>query len=198
MPFPRNIQRAISLLSRLPAIGPKSAERIALYLIKKPATELEGFKEALDHLRLGKFCPICFNLTEDHLCSICQDPERIKELLCVTESPLDLMAIEEKAIYKGTYHVLGGTLGIGGKNNLNKLKITELKERILKEKIKEVIIATNFTSTGEATATLIKEILEQFPKLKITRLGRGLPTGGEIGYADTESMRESFNNRSGF
>ena len=198
MALPKNIQHAASLLSRLPSIGPRTAERIVLHLLKRPKGELGELGEAIKELSKSNFCKRCFNLADEDLCVICKSKTRDSKTICVVEDPLDLIAIENRNIFPGVYHVLGGTLRIGQIDNTNNLKIKELKARIGKEKIKEVIIATNPTTAGDMTAVFLKEALQQFSNLKITRISRGMPTGGDIEYADGESILGSFRARREF
>ena len=196
MKLPKNVQRAIELFSQLPSIGPRVAERIILHLLKKPKRELDELGDALKNLNeYGNLCQRCFNLADGNLCQICKDKNRKHDLICVVEDILDLMAIENKDIFPGVYHVLGGTIKMGQRDNSANLKIKELKERVPKEKIKEIIIATNPTTEGDMTAVVIKEALQCFKDLEITRISRGMPTGGDIEYADPETISGSFRGR---
>jgi recombination protein RecR len=199
MKLPKDIQSAIEIFSQLPSIGPRAAERIVLYLLKRPQLILKELEVSLKNIeKHNQICQRCFNIAEGSLCPICQDKSRESSLICVVEDIPDLLAIENKNIFKGVYHVLGGTARIGRRNNLANLKIEELKARIPKEKIKEVIIATNPTTEGDVTAVAIKEALQDFKNLKITRIGRGMPTGGDIEYADPETILGSFKSRNKF
>jgi recombination protein RecR len=199
MKLPKDIQSAIEIFSQLPSIGPRAAERIVLYLLKRPQLILKELEVSLKNIeKHNQICQRCFNIAEGPLCPICQDKSRESNLICVVEDIPDLLAIENKNIFKGVYHVLGGTARIGRRNNLANLKIEELKARIPKEKIKEVIIATNPTTEGDVTAVAIKEALQDFKNLKITRIGRGMPTGGDIEYADPETILGSFKSRNKF
>lgn len=198
MNLPSKFKNAVHSLEKLPSIGPRTAERLVLYLLKRPPGELETLADSIKGLSEGMFCKRCYNFSEESLCSICQDERRNNGILCVVEDQLDLLAIEEKNIHSGTYHILGGSIRIGQRDNSKKLKIPELIARIKKEKIKEIIIATNPTTGGDMTAVLVKESLGNFKNIKITRISRGLPTGGDLEYADQESLGGSFLGRRKF
>lgn len=188
----------VSLLAELPSIGPRAAERIMFFLLKKSPDKIIALSDALKKAAECRFCERCFNISSGRRCAICEDNSRDQKTICVVEDVLDLMAIEKKDIYHGVYHVLGGTVRIGQKNNAASLEAAALKTRIAKEKITEVIIATNPTTSGDMTAVYLKEILGRLPKLKITRISRGMPTGGDIEYADPDSIAGSFEGRRDF
>ena len=198
MALPKYIIQAVQALSKLPSIGPRAAERIVLTLLSRPDAELDQLAKAILNLKQNHFCKRCFNLAEADLCWICQDKNRDQHLICVVEDQLDLLAIEKQNLFSGVYHILGGTLKIGQKDNRRYLKIDELQQRVKTEQTKEVVIATNPTTDGDITAAAVKEALFSFPKLKITRLSRGLPTGGDLAYADRESLSGAFNGRNDF
>lgn len=171
------------------------AERLVLHLFKQDKTILADFGDLITKLKTDlKYCSRCGNISEDNLCLICKDHSRVKNLICVVEEPLDIIAIERTKKYHGLYHVLGGTLGLGKKSNENFLKIAELENRIPEEKIKEIILAFNPTTEGDATAIYLKKTLQKYP-VKITRLARGLSTGGDIEYADEITLSEALTNR---
>ncbi|MBD3244556.1 MAG: recombination protein RecR [Candidatus Moranbacteria bacterium] len=198
MDLPKNILNSIDQLSSLPSIGPRMAERIVMHLAKKPQSQLNQLGDSIKQLSKVGFCQKCFNLSNDKVCKICSNPKRDQGTICVVEDVLDLIAIENKEIYNGLYHVLGGVIKIAQKNNQNKLKIKELLNRIEQKNIKEVIVATNPTTTGDMTAAFIKESLSDFDHLKITRIAKGMPTGAEIEYADSDSISGSFKARRKF
>lgn len=198
MDFPQEIKKAIDLFSALPSIGPRAAERIVLKLVRSPHANLDALAQAIKDIKQCGFCERCFNLADAEICAICADTSREQKVLCVVEDVLDLMAIEKKRIHAGLYHVLGGVARIGQKDNTKSLTINSLKARVKKESIKEVIIATNPTTTGDITAVLVRDALKKYPGIKVTRIGRGMPTGGDIEYADPDSIAGSFLGRSEF
>jgi recombination protein RecR len=194
--LPKSINQAIEELSRLPGIGPKSAARIVFYLLSKPDSDVRALGKSIEALKEKlKTCSICFNWAEDDPCEICESSDRDQTVLCVVEESLDVVALE-RAGFQGVYHVLGGVIspinGIGPDD----LRIAELIERIRKNsgKIKEVILATNPSLEGEATAVYISERIKS-PKIKITRLARGLPVGGDLEYADELTLSRSLEGR---
>ncbi len=193
--YPKSFRKLIDYFASLPSIGPKMAERLVLYLFKQDKEWLEDFGQSLAKLQTNlRYCKQCFNISEGELCEICQDKSRDQKVICVVEEPLDIIAIEKTKKFKGLYHVLGGTLGIARSANTKKLKINELKRRIKNEKIKEVILAMDPTTEGDTTALYLSKILKPF-KIKITRLARGLSTGGDIEYADEISLGSAITNR---
>jgi recombination protein RecR len=195
--YPKVFKKLIDKFSSLPSVGPKMAERLVLYLFKQDTEKLKEFAASLEDLKNLKQCQKCFNIAEDDLCEICKNPSRDRKKICVVEEPLDIISIEKTSAFKGLYHVLGGVIFLGGKNN--PLKIDELLQRINppfgEEKIEEVILATNPTTEGDATALYLKSKLKSFPDIKITRLARGLSTGGDIEYADEITLGSAILNR---
>src|SRR4030042_2885905 len=190
--FPKSFQKLIDHFSSLPSIGPKLAERLVLYLWKQDKEELEDFGEGLKSLKNNiKFCKNCFNIAENGLCVICSDKKRDPSIICVVEEPLDIIAIEKTRIMRGLYHVLGGTITA---QNGKDLKISELKNRLKSGNIREVIIATNPTTEGEATALYLARLIKPL-NIEVTRLARGLPTGGDIEYSDGATLSGAFEGR---
>ncbi len=190
--FPKSFQKLIDHFSSLPSIGPKLAERLVLYLWKTDKEKLEDFGERIKSLKNNiKFCRQCFNIAEDNLCMICADKKRDHSIICVVEEPLDIIALEKTKKFNGLYHVLGGT--ISSQNN-SELKINELKNRLENSDVKEIIIATNPTTEGEATALYLARLIKPL-NIKITRLARGLPTGGDIEYADVATLSGAIEGR---
>ena len=189
------IQSLVASLSRLPGIGEKTATRLALFLVNCPedhARELaRGIIDAREKIC---FCSQCFNYTEQELCSICASPGRDGHVLCVVETPGDLMSIERTASFKGRYHVLHGVIspldGIGP----DQLRIRELVERIREQQIHEVIIATNPTMNGNATAVYIADRLKHSGAI-VYRIAQGVPSGSDIGYADQVTLRSALDGR---
>lgn len=215
--YPSSIQRLIEIFSKFPTVGPRTASRFVFYLISQPEEEIEKIIQAIQNVRQRiKLCDFCFNPFDvsekpvknelspasDNLCPICRDNSRNKKLLCVVEKETDLASIENIKEYKGLYFILGGTVSNLRKESIEKLRINELTERIQNPFIhgvsspgfEEIIIATNSTSDGETTALYLERILKPLNK-KITRLGRGLPVGGELEYADEETLKSAFEGR---
>ncbi len=194
--YPSPIEKLISLFSRFPTIGPRTATRFAFYCLNAPKKEMEelvsALKEAKEQIRL---CKICFRsvLKTEELCSVCKNKKREHSVLCVVEKETDLLSIEKTGEYDGIYFILGGTVSPLRKEDFKKVRGKELKERIESPssfglpEIKEVIIATNQTTQGDATATYLVRLLSPL-EIKTTRLGRGLSTGSELEYADEETL----------
>jgi recombination protein RecR len=193
--YPEPVSRLIEALQRLPGIGPKTAQRLAFFLLKQPAEEVTRLAEALSQLRLLiSHCRTCFNVTQEDPCRICADPRRDSRLLCVVEEPNDLLAIERTGEFRGRYHVLLGALspldGIGPED----LKVRELLSRLEGEPVEEIILATNPSVEGEATAIYLAKLLKPFA-LRITRIARGLPVGGDLEYADEVTLSKALEGR---
>ena len=188
------LERLVEILSQLPGIGKKSAQRIALHLLRADRTQTEGLARTILELREKvRRCSICFNLTEEDPCTLCQDPKRDGQIICVVEEPKDLLTIERAGGYQGRYHVLGGVLspldGIGEGN----LRIQELLARI-DQGVKEVILATNPTMEGEMTASHIATLLKS-KGIKITRIARGVPFGGDLEFNDVVTVAKAIEGR---
>jgi recombination protein RecR len=192
--FPKSFQKLIDHFAALPSVGPKMAERLVLHLFKQDQEKLDDFSETLKDLKTKiSFCTQCFNISENGFCAICQDKKRDISIICVVEDPLDVISIEKTRQMRGIYHVLGGTINAPADKN-NQLKVKELLARLKKEKISEVIIATNPTTEGEATALYLARFIKPL-NVKTTRLARGLPTGGDIEYADEVTLRGAIEGR---
>lgn len=195
--LPRPVERLIEAFARLPGIGPKTASRLTYFLLRAPESESLELAEALQAMRAGTvLCSVCFNITEREAdpCAICRDPARGAGLLCVVEAPLDVLALERTESFRGRYHVLHGAIspveGIGPED----LKIAELVQRVAAGGVDEVILATNPTLEGEATAMYLRKRLEAFP-IRMTRLARGLPAGGDLEYADSSTLSQALEGR---
>jgi recombination protein RecR len=189
------IQELIDELGRLPGVGPKSAQRIAFYLLQADADQAKRLAEVLTEVKERvRFCEQCGNVAEAELCNICRDPRRSKASICVVEESKDVQAIERTREFKGLYHVLGGAIspieGIGPDN----LRIKELVARLADPEIKEVIIATDPNLEGEATATYLTRMLAPMG-ITISRLASGLPVGGDLEYADEITLGRAFEGR---
>jgi recombination protein RecR len=193
--YARPVERLITELSKLPSIGPRSAQRIAFHIIRGRQEDAFGLAEALREVKDRiKPCRRCFNLTEAEECEICRDARRDQTAICVIEDPYDIGPIERTNEYRGLYHVLGGALspldGIEPEN----LRIAELLTRIEKEDTKELVIATNPNTTGEATAMFIAPEVKDLP-VRVTALASGLPVGGDLEYADEVTLGRAFAGR---
>jgi len=189
------IERLIQLLSKLPGLGPRSARRVALLLLKKPESLLKPLADALNNAAQAiRLCSVCGNVDTTDPCSICADPARDRKLICVVEEIGDLWALERTAAFRGTYHVLGGTLsafdGIGPED----LRIPELVGRAEKEGVTEVILATNATIDGQTTAHYIAEQLAGLP-VTVSGLAHGVPVGGELDYLDDGTLTAALSAR---
>jgi recombination protein RecR len=194
--IPRPVERLVEAFARLPGIGTKTASRLTYFLLRVSEDESKELAEALLKMRAEtRFCSICFNITVDDPCPICQDERRERKLMCVVEEPLDVVAIERTQQFNGRYHVLHGAIspveGIGPED----LRIDELIKRIDSDAVQELIVATNPTMEGEATAMYLKRQLTGRSVI-LTRLARGLPSGGDLEYADTTTLSQAFQGRS--
>jgi recombination protein RecR len=197
MLLPESLQSLINALERLPGIGPKSASRLAFYFLRAPEEVSQDLASALASLKANTtLCQECFNITEAgrERCEVCESPQRDGSLVCVVEEALDVLALERTGGYKGKYHVLQGVLspieGIGPDD----LKIKQLIERVRRGEIKEVILATNPSMEGDATALYLQQHLEPLG-VRVTRLARGLPVGGDLEYADQNTLLRALSGR---
>lgn len=189
------VARLIDELNRLPGIGPKSAARLAFFLLKSPKEQTQALAEAiLDMKERIVFCSVCFNITEEDPCAICQDAGRDRSKICVVEEPLDVIAIERTNDYRGLYHVLHGALNYMEGVTPQQLKIDELMKRATGGEVDEVILATNATTEGDATAMLINRQLAKLG-VRTTRIARGLPMGGDLEYADEVTLSRALEGR---
>lgn len=192
------IQRAVDAFESLPGIGPKTAQRLAYYLLRLPQERLDKFGEAVSSIRkLTKMCGRCFNVDETDPCSICADLHRKQDVICVVETPLDLLAIEKAGKYDGVYHVLHGVINPLANIGPDDIYLPQLVNRLKKEPVSELIIATNPSMEGEATAMFIANRVKQLnlENLKISRIGRGLPTGADLEYADETTLTQAMEGR---
>ena len=193
--YARPVERLITELSKLPSIGPRSAQRIAFHIIRGKQEDALGLAEALREVKERiKPCMRCFNLTEAEECEICRDARRDRSEICVVEDPYDIGPIERTGEYRGLYHVLGGALSPLDGVEPEDLRIAELLERIGKEEIRELVIATNPNTTGEATAMFIAQEVKGLP-VRVTALASGLPVGGDLEYADEVTLGRAFAGR---
>ncbi|MFI1995060.1 recombination mediator RecR [Actinoplanes sp. NPDC020271] len=189
------IQDLIDELGRLPGVGPKSAQRIAFHVLSADPADVNRLASALRKVKeLVRFCTTCFNVAESEQCRVCRDTRRTNEVLCVVEEPKDVVAIERTGEFRGRYHVLGGAInpleGVGPDN----LKIRELLIRLGTGEVKELILATDPNTEGEATATYLALLVKPMG-IAVTRLASGLPVGGDLEYADEITLGRAFEGR---
>ncbi|HTL39437.1 MAG TPA: recombination mediator RecR [Methylomirabilota bacterium] len=199
--LPKSIQNLINEFSKLPGIGPKTASRLAFYLLRQSKVDTEVFAQAISNLQKNIiYCDVCYNMSETNPCKICADAHRNHNLICIVEDALDVVAMDQIQSFNGVYHVLGGVIspldGVGPE----KLKIAELFKRLESPDPKEIILATNPSLEGEATAMYITKQLKDknLTHIKITRLARGLPQGADLEYADESTLSRALEGRQEF
>lgn len=195
--YPGSIKTLIRSLARLPGIGQKTAERLAMHILQQPDEDAHQLARSIVELKKKlRLCVRCFSLSDDVLCRICSDPSRESSLICVVEQPADMASIEKSGAFRGRYHVLGGVLspmdGIGPKD----IKIAELVARVEKEGLREIILATGTNVEGESTAAYIAGILISLP-VKVTRIASGVPMGGDLKYVDQVTLKRALESRHG-
>ena len=193
--FEGPIQDLVDELARLPGIGPKSAQRLAFYMVKAPPQDARRLADAIVAAKEKvRFCKECFGLAEGELCRVCRDPSRDRGLICVVEEPKDQAAIEKAGVIKGRYHILGGAIspleGIGPDD----LRVQELLDRVHRDGTHEVLLATNPNLEGNATAMYVAALLKPLG-IKVTRLASGLPVGGDLEYADEVTLGQALEGR---
>ena len=195
MAYPKLIEDLIASFTKLPGIGRRSAERMVFYLLEKPKSTAEGLCQDIMNLKEGlMFCRVCHNLSETEVCLICSDIARDDKTICVVETPKDVLAIEKTGIFNGRYHVLHGSISPAEGRGPDDLNIHHLVHRIASERIFEVVIATDPDTEGETTALFLAKELKP-TKVKISRIGFGLPVGGSLEYADLSSLSASLTAR---
>jgi len=193
--FSKPIENLIRQLSKLPGIGQKTAQRLAFHIINMEDEDAKALSSSiLEAKEKIQFCSICQNIADSNPCEICSSSDRNSEVICVVESPREVIAMEKSKEFDGKYHVLHGTISPSNSITPDMLKIRELVERLASDDIKEVILATNPTIDGEATAMYIARLLRPFG-IKITRIARGLPMGADIEYADEVTITKALENR---
>lgn len=194
----KSFQRLVAALKRLPGIGPKQAERLAIFLLRAPASEAESLTAALREARAAlRLCRECQDFAEAELCRLCADPSRDRSVVCVVEEPQDVVALERSRGFKGVYHVLHGSLspldGVGPE----RLRVRELSERLRRSQppVGEVILATDPDTEGEATALYLAEVLRSLGSWKVTRIAHGVPLGGDLDYIDERTLSHALSGR---
>ncbi len=192
------ITRLVRALSTLPGIGPKSAQRIVYHLLRSPESDVEELARAILELREGlTICSVCFNIADSNPCSICRDERRDSSVICVVERSSDIPPIERTGHFSGLYHVLNGVLNPGRGVGPDDLNVQELLQRLRNGIVREVILATNPTVEGEATAMYIRQLVMSLG-VKVTRLARGLPYGSDLEYADDITLAQAIDSRQDF
>ena len=193
--YPLSILNLIRNISRLPGIGEKTAERLAMHILRAPRREAEQLAGSILEMKDKiKLCSICYAFSDSHICNICSDQTRSAAILCVVEQPADMVAIEKSGSYKGLYHILQGALSPMNGVGPDKIRIKELISRIEKNRIKEVVLATGTNVEGEATASYIAQLLNKYP-VKVTRIASGVPMGGDLKYVDQVTLKRAMETR---
>jgi recombination protein RecR len=193
--YSRTVARLIEELARLPGIGPKTAQRLAFYLITAPREVARDLSRAIIEAREKLvFCEVCANIADESPCGICRDQSRARDLICVVEQPRDIMAIEKAHGYRGLYHVLNGSLSPMQGTGPDDLNLDSLVARVREGAVREVIVATNATVEGEATALYLARLLRPL-KVRVTRLAFGLPVGADLEYADGRTLARAIEGR---
>ena len=193
--YPKTIRKVITHISKLPGIGEKTAERLTLHLLRAPRLEVEQLARSISELKASvQLCRRCFGLSDAEVCDICKNPGREQNLLCVVEQPADMVSIEKSGAYNGCYHILGGALspinGIGPEE----IRIGELLNRLTKERVSEIILATSTTVEGDSTAAYITNRLKN-KSVKISRIASGVPIGGDLKYVDQVTLKRAMEGR---
>jgi len=193
--YPASIQNLIKNIAKLPGIGEKTAERLAMHILRGSRQEAERLAHSILNVKdKVKFCNTCFALSDDDICSMCSDPARDSTFVCVVEQPADMVAVEKSGAFRGKYHILSGALspmnGVGPED----IRIRELLARIGKDQVKEVVLATSTNVEGEATASYIAQVLAKYP-VKITRIASGVPMGGDLKYVDQVTLKKALEAR---
>lgn len=195
MSYPKPLRRLISLLTRLPGIGEKSATRLALHMLRMPKESVREIGEAIAGIADAVLrCSECFNIADQDPCALCSDPTRRSDVVCVVENPTDLVPIEKSGKYRGRYHVLGGAISPIDGVMPEDLRVGELLERISGGEVEEVILATNLTAEGEATASYLAGVIKQ-KSVRVTRIAYGLPMGSDLEYADEITVGRAIQGR---
>lgn len=193
--YPTSIQNLIKNIAKLPGIGEKTAERLALHMLRAPRQEAEQLaRSILDIKDTVRFCSRCFALSDGELCHVCSDPGRDPLLLCVVEQPADMVAIEKSGAFHGMYHILSGVLSPMNGIGPEKIRIRELISRIQKDQVKEVVLATGTNVEGEATASYIAQLLAKL-HVNVTRIASGVPMGGDLKYVDQVTLKKAMETR---
>jgi recombination protein RecR len=196
--YPSSIRNLIRNISRLPGIGEKTAERLAMHILNMPRKEAEILAQSILEIKKKiRFCSMCFSLSDSDVCRICGDQARDDTMLCVVERPADMVAIEKSGSFSGLYHILQGVLSPMDGKGPDDIRIRELMTRITAGRIKEIVLATSTNAEGEATASYIAERLKAYP-VKVSRIASGVPMGGDLKYVDQVTLRKAMETRHEF
>ena len=193
--YPTSIRNAIKQIARLPGIGEKTAERLAMHILRAPRTEAENLAHSILNLKQNvRLCRHCYSLSDGDVCHICRDPGRNAGLLCVVEQPADMVSLEKSGAFNGRYHILGGTLSPMNGIGPGDIRIGELLSRLDKAPIEEVVLATSTTVEGESTASYLADRLAGY-SVNVTRIASGVPIGGDLKYVDQVTLRKAMEGR---
>jgi len=193
--YPPSIRKAIQSISKLPGIGEKTAERLAMHLLRAPRIDVEQLSRSILELKNSvRLCEQCFSLSDGQTCGICSNPARNPQLVCVVEQPADMVSIEKSGAFSGRYHILGGSLSPINGVGPDDIRIRELAARIAKQDIAEIILATSTTVEGESTAAYIADRLKDSPVI-VTRIASGVPVGGDLKYVDQVTLKRALEGR---
>jgi recombination protein RecR len=196
--YTESVQKLIENLSKLPGIGEKSAERLALFIINMDRQEVKDLASSVWKAKQNaNYCRICSNFSEKDVCDICSSPRRDKNVVCVVEQPKDVIALEKSHFFKGVYHVLMGAISPLDGVNPDDLTVDKLLKRLKDDNVKEVIIATNSDTEGEATALYLKKVIAGLD-IKVTRIASGIPIGSQLEYADQATLAKALEGRQNF
>lgn len=194
--YAKPLARLVGEFEKLPGIGPKSAQRLAFYILRLADEEARALADAIVEVKARiTLCKICYNFTDQEICEVCRDSKRTEEQICVVSDPRDLIAMDKTGEFKGKFHVLGGVInpmeGIGP----DQLKVRELLKRLQEKPVEEVILAMNPSVEGDATALYLTRLLKDVSGLRVTRIAQGVPVGGDLDYADQGTLIQAFENR---
>lgn len=193
--YPPSIRKAIQSISKLPGIGEKTAERLAMHLLRAPRIDVEQLSRSLLELKNSvRLCQQCYGLSDAETCGICSNPARDPQQVCVVEQPADMVSIEKSGAFSGRYHILGGSLSPINGVGPNDIRISELMTRVSKQNITEIILATSTTVEGESTAAYIADRLKDSP-VNLTRIASGVPVGGDLKYVDQVTLKRALEGR---
>ena len=196
--YPASIQNLIKNISRLPGIGEKTAERLALHILRGSRQEAEQLAHSILNIKdKVKLCSRCFALSDGDMCGLCSDPARDPSFLCVVEQPADMVAVEKSGAFRGMYHILCGALSPMNGIGPDDIRIRELTIRVAEDQVKEVVLATSTNVEGEATASYLAQILAKY-QVKVTRIASGVPMGGDLKYVDQVTLKRALETRHAF
>ena len=198
--YPTSIQNLIKNISRLPGIGEKTAERLAVHILRGSRQEAEELAHSILNIKdKVKLCKRCFALSDGDICSLCSDPGRDPSFLCVVEQPADMVAVEKSGAFRGMYHILGGALSPMNGIGPEEIRIRELIDRVNQDPIKEIVLATSTNVEGEATASYLAQTLTEYRhQVKVSRIASGVPMGGDLKYVDQVTLKRALETRHGF